>query len=87
MIEARWLFDVPMSRVDVVVHPQSIVHSLVEFVDSSVLGATQPLGHVLPDPVRRDVARPRRQHACRRWILPSCALWNLNRPGWPTFQR
>ncbi|HSJ04909.1 MAG TPA: 1-deoxy-D-xylulose-5-phosphate reductoisomerase [Verrucomicrobium sp.] len=37
MIEARWLFDVPMSRVDVVVHPQSIVHSMVEFVDSSVL--------------------------------------------------
>ncbi len=37
MIEARWLFDVPMSRVDVVVHPQSIVHSMVEFIDSSVL--------------------------------------------------
>ena len=37
MIEARWLFDVPMGRVDVVVHPQSIVHSMVEFVDSSVL--------------------------------------------------
>ena len=37
MIEARWLFDVPMPRVDVVVHPQSIVHSMVEFVDSSVL--------------------------------------------------
>ncbi|MDE1171382.1 MAG: 1-deoxy-D-xylulose-5-phosphate reductoisomerase [Verrucomicrobium sp.] len=37
MIEARWLFDVPMSQVDVVVHPQSIVHSLVEFVDGSQL--------------------------------------------------
>jgi 1-deoxy-D-xylulose-5-phosphate reductoisomerase len=37
MIEARWLFDVPMQRVDVVVHPQSIVHSMVEFVDNSVL--------------------------------------------------
>jgi 1-deoxy-D-xylulose-5-phosphate reductoisomerase len=37
MIEARWLFDVPMERVDVVVHPQSIVHSMVEFVDGSVL--------------------------------------------------
>jgi 1-deoxy-D-xylulose-5-phosphate reductoisomerase len=37
MIEARWLFGVPMSRVDVVVHPQSIVHSMVEFVDHSVL--------------------------------------------------
>jgi len=37
MIEARWLFGVPMSRVEVVVHPQSIVHSMVEFVDGSVL--------------------------------------------------
>lgn len=37
MIEARWLFDVPMEKVDVVVHPQSIVHSMVEFVDGSLL--------------------------------------------------
>lgn len=37
MIEARWLFDVPIEKVDVVVHPQSIVHSMVEFVDASVL--------------------------------------------------
>ena len=37
MIEARWLFGVPMDQVDVVVHPQSIVHSLVEFVDGSQL--------------------------------------------------
>ncbi len=37
MIEARWLFDVEMARVEVIVHPQSIVHSMVEFCDSSVL--------------------------------------------------
>ena len=37
MIEARWLFDVHMEQVDVVVHPQSIVHSMVEFVDGSLL--------------------------------------------------
>lgn len=37
MIEARWLFDVPMARVDVIVHPQSVVHSMVEFVDGSTL--------------------------------------------------
>lgn len=37
MIEARWLFDVPMSKIEVVVHPQSIVHSMVEFVDNSVI--------------------------------------------------
>ncbi|MDQ3621663.1 MAG: 1-deoxy-D-xylulose-5-phosphate reductoisomerase [Verrucomicrobiota bacterium] len=37
MIEARWLFEVEMARVDVVVHPQSIIHSMVEFIDSSIL--------------------------------------------------
>lgn len=37
MIEARWLFDVDIERIDVVIHPQSIVHSMVEFVDGSVL--------------------------------------------------
>ena len=37
MIEARWLFGVEMPRVEVVVHPQSIVHSMVEFTDGSVL--------------------------------------------------
>ncbi|MCG3149407.1 MAG: 1-deoxy-D-xylulose 5-phosphate reductoisomerase [Verrucomicrobiae bacterium] len=37
MIEARWLFDVEIDRVDVVVHPQSVVHSMVEFVDGSIL--------------------------------------------------
>jgi 1-deoxy-D-xylulose-5-phosphate reductoisomerase len=36
VIEAHYLFDVPYDRIDVVVHPQSIVHSLVEFVDGSV---------------------------------------------------
>ena len=56
VVEARWLFDVPPERVDVVVHPQSIVHSLVEFVDGSVL--TQ-LG--LPDmrtPIAVELAHP-----------------------------
>ena len=37
MIEARWLFDVEMPRVEVIVHPQSIVHSMVEFIDGSIL--------------------------------------------------
>jgi 1-deoxy-D-xylulose-5-phosphate reductoisomerase len=37
MIEAHWLFGVEMARVEVVVHPQSIVHSMVEFADGSIL--------------------------------------------------
>jgi 1-deoxy-D-xylulose-5-phosphate reductoisomerase len=37
VIEARWLFDVPPSAIDVVIHPQSVVHSMVEHVDGSIL--------------------------------------------------
>ncbi len=37
VIEAHWLFDVPADRIDVVVHPQSVVHSMVEFTDGSVI--------------------------------------------------
>jgi 1-deoxy-D-xylulose-5-phosphate reductoisomerase len=37
VIEARWLFDMPVEKIDVLVHPESIVHSLVEFVDGSVI--------------------------------------------------
>jgi 1-deoxy-D-xylulose-5-phosphate reductoisomerase len=58
VIEARWLFDVEADRVDVVVHPQSIVHSLVEFRDRSVLAQ---LG--LPDmrvPIAVALAHPER---------------------------
>jgi 1-deoxy-D-xylulose-5-phosphate reductoisomerase len=42
IIEARWLFDVPTAKIDVVLHPQSIVHSMVEFVDGSVLAQMSP---------------------------------------------
>ena len=58
VIEARWLFDVPPECIDVVVHPQSIVHSLVEFRDTSVIAQ---LG--LPDmrvPIAVALAHPER---------------------------
>lgn len=48
MIEARWLFDIEMPRVGVVVHPQSVVHSMVEFVDGSVLAQLSTPDMCLP---------------------------------------
>jgi len=42
VLEARWLFDVPVSRIDVVVHPESIVHSLVTFTDGATLAQLSP---------------------------------------------
>jgi len=48
MIEARWLFDIEIARVGVVVHPQSIVHSMVEFVDGSLLAQLSTPDMCLP---------------------------------------
>ena len=42
ILEARWLFGVPVSKIDVVVHPESIVHSLVEFTDGSTIAQLAP---------------------------------------------
>jgi 1-deoxy-D-xylulose-5-phosphate reductoisomerase len=58
MIEAHWLFGVPRERIEVVIHPESVVHSLVEYVDGSVLAQ---LGH--PDmrtPIAQALAFPDR---------------------------
>jgi 1-deoxy-D-xylulose-5-phosphate reductoisomerase len=63
MIEARWLFDVEMARVSVVVHPQSVVHSMVEFVDGSMLAQLStpdmclPIQYALTYPDREPSAR------------------------------
>lgn len=63
-IEARWLFEVPMERIDVVVHRQSIVHSMVTFCDNSVkaqLGVPDmrlPIQWALLHPRRVDGAAP-----------------------------
>src|SRR2546426_1883342 len=48
MIEARWLFDIEMGRVGVVVHPQSVIHSMVEFVDGSMLAQLSTPDMCLP---------------------------------------
>jgi 1-deoxy-D-xylulose-5-phosphate reductoisomerase len=58
VIEARWLFDIPPEKIDIIVHPQSVVHSMVEFVDGSVvaqLGTAdmrQPIQYALTYPER-----------------------------------
>jgi 1-deoxy-D-xylulose-5-phosphate reductoisomerase len=63
MIEARWLFEIEMARVSVVVHPQSVVHSMVEFVDGSMLAQLStpdmclPIQYALTYPDRAPSAR------------------------------
>ncbi len=66
IIEARWLFDVPADKIEAVIHPQSIVHSMVEFVDGSIKAQ---LG--LPDmhlPIRYALGEARRLPTQRRGL-------------------
>ncbi|MCK5803729.1 MAG: 1-deoxy-D-xylulose-5-phosphate reductoisomerase [Lentisphaeria bacterium] len=61
VIEARWLFDMPPERIETVVHPQSIIHSMVEFTDGSVIAQ---MGH--PDmrlPIQYCLTYPERLHS------------------------
>jgi len=64
VIEARWLFGIPADRVSVLIHPQSVVHSMVEFVDGTVLaqlGVTDmrlPIQYALSHPERWEAAIP-----------------------------
>ncbi|NOZ60619.1 MAG: 1-deoxy-D-xylulose-5-phosphate reductoisomerase [Calditrichaeota bacterium] len=65
VIEAYWLFKIPVSRIDVVIHPQSIIHSFVEFIDGSVkaqLGAPDmklPIQYALTYPERWELKAER----------------------------
>ena len=73
VIEARWLFGIPVERIGIVVHPEAIVHSLVEFIDGSTIAQ---LG--LPDmavPIGYALAWPDRLAA----VVPHCDLAKLSR--------
>jgi 1-deoxy-D-xylulose-5-phosphate reductoisomerase len=60
VIEAHWLFDVPADKIEVLVHPQSIIHSMVEFIDGSVIAQLSvpdmkgPIGYALSYPQRSE---------------------------------
>ncbi|MDH5299366.1 MAG: 1-deoxy-D-xylulose-5-phosphate reductoisomerase [Desulfobulbaceae bacterium] len=65
VIEARWLFDLPVERIEVLVHPQSIVHSMVEYIDGSVVAQMGipdmriPIAYALSFPERLRLNLPR----------------------------
>lgn len=62
VIEAHWLFDMPADRIAVVVHPQSIVHSFVEFVDGSVVAQLSPPD--MKSPIQYALSWPKRLDGC-----------------------
>ena len=79
ILEARWLFGIPVGRIDVVVHPESVVHSLVEFEDGATLAQLSP-----PDmrvPIQYALSWPRRLPAERaRLDLPALSALTFRAP-------
>jgi 1-deoxy-D-xylulose-5-phosphate reductoisomerase len=64
IIEARWLFDIPAEKIEVLVHPESIVHSLVEFVDGSVIAQMGSPDMSLP--IQYALTYPKRLAGCAK---------------------
>ena len=62
VIEARWLFDMPFEKIDIVVHPESVLHSAVEYEDGSVMGQMGtpdmriPIAYAFSYPDRMDLS-------------------------------
>ncbi len=83
-IEAHFLFDVPMAKISIVIHPQSIVHSLVEFADGAMLGQ---LSH--PDmrlPIQYALTHPRRvSTAVKRLELDQVGQLTFAKPDFSRF--
>lgn len=84
MIEARWLFGIPMDRVDVVVHPQSVVHSLVEFADGSLLAQLSSSDMCFP--IQYAVTWPDRVPSCLEPLnLAALGKLEFEEPRWDAF--
>ncbi len=84
IIEARWLFDLPPERIDVIVHPESVVHSFVEFKDGSVLAQLSPPDMRLP--IQYALTWPERAAGpARRLDWKALRGWHFEPPDVETF--
>lgn len=86
MIEAKWLFGLDNEQIDVIIHPQSIIHSLVQFTDGSLKAQ---LG--LPDmklPIQYAMAFPQRIHnEFKRFSFADYSKFNFEAPDYKTFRK
>jgi 1-deoxy-D-xylulose-5-phosphate reductoisomerase len=84
VIEARWLFGIEPDRIDVVIHPESVVHSFVEFVDGSVLAQLSPPDMRLP--IQYALTYPERLPGpARRLSWRELGALNFEQPDLDTF--
>jgi 1-deoxy-D-xylulose-5-phosphate reductoisomerase len=84
VIEARWLFDLPSEQLDVIIHPESVIHSFVEFKDGSVLAQLSPPDMRLP--IQYALTWPERLSGpARRLNWRELSAWHFEQPDLDTF--
>jgi len=84
VIEARWLFDLPPERIEVIIHPESIIHSFVEFTDGSILAQLSPPDMRLP--IQYALTYPERVAGpARRLSWREIGVWHFEQPDLETF--
>ena len=84
VVEARWLFDVPPEQIEVMIHPQSIIHSMVEFCDGSVVSQMGPPDMKLP--IQYAMTYPDRAAGnCPRFNFAECHHLELRPPDLEQF--
>ena len=90
LLEAHLLYGVDLDRIDVVVHPQSIVHSMVQFIDGSTLAQCSPPDMKLPIALVSagligcpGVARPCDWSTASSWTFEPLTTWPSPRSSWP----
>ncbi len=84
VIEARWLFGLPPERIDVIIHPESVIHSFVEFADGSVLAQLSPPDMRLP--IQYALTYPERVAGpARRLNWRELSAWHFEQPDPETF--
>jgi 1-deoxy-D-xylulose-5-phosphate reductoisomerase len=84
VIEARWLFDLDPDQIEVIIHPQSIIHSFVEFADGSVIAQLSPPDMRLP--IQYALTYPERVAGpARRLPWRELGAWHFEQPDYETF--
>jgi 1-deoxy-D-xylulose-5-phosphate reductoisomerase len=84
VIEARWLFGLPPERIEVIIHPESVIHSFVEFTDGSVLAQLSPPDMRLP--IQYALTYPERVAGpARRLNWRELGAWHFEQPDQETF--
>lgn len=84
IVEARWLFDLPPEKIEVILHPESVIHSFVEFVDGAVLAQASPPDMRLP--IQYALTWPERVPGpARKMPWQELACWHFEQPDPETF--